>query len=475
MSLFSDTLSEYIKSKKLKIYQLANLSGIDRTLIQKMISGTRKPANRGQILNLSRALSLTHSETENLINAYCILEIGEENWRRYKSIQQLIQSFHIVEPTSNISINISDFSFPDLCNTKVIHTSTTVNRILHSILLKESVHPDGFIKMMVQPTYSFLLNCLTSINFKQTPIDHYLCLESTPSQEIMNLENIQRIVPVLLNCRNYTSYGYYDHINSIFSSSVFLPNIILTSRYMIQISSDFSEAVVTDNAELVDLCQKYFDLQQTNSWPIFEQIKSFDEYLHFMPSGQNVASSYCIMNHPCVLSVLSPEILKRVLHLSMLSPDTITLLDSNLQASSESTLSTFSFFSMEGLIQFCNSGAFAEVPATFYSYLNKAEIQYLLERIISLSEVGLYHPRIFRPSVFEIPENLCIGTVSRQKSAIIFNHPQKGFLAFDVKNITFSSAIYDFMEYLQMEETMTYSEEESLQKIKDYLESYLQA
>ena len=207
------------------------------------------------------------------------------------------------------------------------------------------------------------------------------------------------------------------------------------------------------------ICQKYFDLQQTNSWPIFEQIKSFDEYLHFMPSGQNVASSYCIMNHPCVLSVLSPEILKRVLHLSMLSPDTITLLDSNLQASSE----------------FCNSGAFAEVPATFYSYLNKAEIQYLLERIISLSEVGLYHPRIFRPSVFEIPENLCIGTVSRQKSAIIFNHPQKGFLAFDVKNITFSSAIYDFMEYLQMEETMTYSEEESLQKIKDYLESYLQA
>ena len=260
MSLFSDTLSEYIKSKKLKIYQLANLSGIDRTLIQKMISGTRKPANRGQILNLSRALSLTHSETENLINAYCILEIGEENWRRYKSIQQLIQSFHIVEPTSNISINISDFSFPDLCNTKVIHTSTTVNRILHSILLKESVHPDGFIKMMVQPTYSFLLNCLTSINFKQTPIDHYLCLESTPSQEIMNLENIQRIVPVLLNCRNYTSYGYYDHINSIFSSSVFLPNIILTSRYMIQISSDFSEAVVTDNAELVDLCQKYLSL-----------------------------------------------------------------------------------------------------------------------------------------------------------------------------------------------------------------------
>ena len=128
---------------------------------------------------------------------------------------------------------------------------------------------------------------------------------------------------------------------------------------------------------------------------------------------------------------------------------------------------------MEGLKQFCSSGTFAEVPAPFYSSLNKEEIQYLLKCIISLSEAGIYHPRIFRPNNFEIPENLCIGTVSRQNSAIVFNHPQKGFLAFDVKNITLSSAIYDFMEYLQKEETMTYSEEESLQKIKEFLEDHL--
>lgn len=35
MSLFSETLSEYIKTKKIKIYQIANLTGIDRTWIQK--------------------------------------------------------------------------------------------------------------------------------------------------------------------------------------------------------------------------------------------------------------------------------------------------------------------------------------------------------------------------------------------------------------------------------------------------------
>ena len=95
----------------------------------------------------------------------------------------------------------------------------------------------------------------------------------------------------------------------------------------------------------------------------------------------------------------------------------------------------------------------------------------MIQRIVSFTESGYYHPRIFHPVGFKIPENLCVGTTSRQKAIIIFNHPQKGFLAFDVKNLSLSSAIYDFMEYIQSEKNMTYSEEESSRIIHDFLEN----
>lgn len=471
MSLFSETLSEYIKTKKIKIYQIANLTGIDRTWIQKMITGKRKPSDKSQVLNLSRALSLTHSETEHLINTYYILEMGEENWKRRQIIQKLIQSFHLDENPLHISYPSSEFSLSKCCDTKILHTTININRALHSILLQESVNPNGFVKMFVQPDYSFILNCLTAIDFEHISIEHFLCLDSAPSQEVANLETIRQIVPLLLSCKNYVPYGYYDHTKSIFSSSIFLPNTILTSQYMVQISSDYTEAIITNHPDLLSLCHKYFEIQKNSSWPIFQPIKSFEEYLHLMLSETPPSVSYCIMDHPCVLSFLSLDIIQRVLNFSLVEPTVFNQLQAHFQNFSDTPISTYSFFSMEGLRKFSESGVFTEVPLKFYSPLNSQETRYLIQRIVSFTESGYYHPRIFHPVGFKIPENLCVGTTSRQKAIIIFNHPQKGFLAFDVKNLSLSSAIYDFMEYIQSEKNMTYSEEESSRIIHDFLEN----
>ena len=64
---------------------------------------------------------------------------------------------------------------------------------------------------MVQPQFSFLFNCLSVISFDNIPIEHYLCLDSDPKTEIDNLEYIRQIIPLMLNCRGYVPYGYYDH------------------------------------------------------------------------------------------------------------------------------------------------------------------------------------------------------------------------------------------------------------------------
>ena len=80
MSLFSEMLARFVDSKSIKIYQLANLCGIERSWLQKMLTGKRKPADQEQVMNLSQALALTYTETQQLMNAYRILEMGEENW-----------------------------------------------------------------------------------------------------------------------------------------------------------------------------------------------------------------------------------------------------------------------------------------------------------------------------------------------------------------------------------------------------------
>ena len=77
MSLFSEMLARFVDSKSIKIYQLANLCDIERSWLQKMLTGKRKPADQEQVMNLSQALALTYTETQQLMNAYRILEMGE--------------------------------------------------------------------------------------------------------------------------------------------------------------------------------------------------------------------------------------------------------------------------------------------------------------------------------------------------------------------------------------------------------------
>ena len=97
MSLFSEMLARFVDSKSIKIYQLANLCGIERSWLQKMLTGKRKPADQEQVMNLSQALALTYTETQQLMNAYRILEMGEENWLRRNSVLKLLKSFRIDE------------------------------------------------------------------------------------------------------------------------------------------------------------------------------------------------------------------------------------------------------------------------------------------------------------------------------------------------------------------------------------------
>ena len=119
MSLFSEMLARFVNSKSIKIYQLANLCGIERSWLQKMLTGKRKPADQEQVMNLSQALALTYTETQQLMNAYRILEMGEENWLRRNSVLKLLKSFRIDENPLQIETPALEFSLSPSCSSQI--------------------------------------------------------------------------------------------------------------------------------------------------------------------------------------------------------------------------------------------------------------------------------------------------------------------------------------------------------------------
>ena len=102
--------------------------------------------------------------------------------------------------------------------------------------------------------------------------------------------------------------------------------------------------------------------------------------------------------------------------------------------------------------------------------LAQKEIDLLMDIVLQLCDEGTYHMHLVQPSCFAIPPHLCLGALSPQQVTVIFNHPKKGFLAFDVKNLALSSALFDFIEYIQEDETFTLPEEISRKVVQETLE-----
>ena len=91
MSAFSERLHAYVTRADMKIAVLSKLSGVDRSFIQKMLSGERIPSDTVVLSRLSDALMLTPAERRSLREAYSISRMGEEVYHRRSMVKRLLE------------------------------------------------------------------------------------------------------------------------------------------------------------------------------------------------------------------------------------------------------------------------------------------------------------------------------------------------------------------------------------------------
>ena len=100
MSQFSNLLSIYIKESPYNIKNLANEIQIDRTILQKYISGKRFPTNYATIQKIISHLTLTDQQKYDLKKAYQIEKLGLDQYNYLLEIKSIIENIHYIEPLS---------------------------------------------------------------------------------------------------------------------------------------------------------------------------------------------------------------------------------------------------------------------------------------------------------------------------------------------------------------------------------------
>ena len=482
MTIFADTLRKYLERKNTTIYNISKISGVDRTLIQHMKTGKRLPANISVVQAIAKAMMLNLSETEEILRAYNITHMGEENYFRRKHVSAIISSFYDMNVASKLVLpkGAQDTLQMDESLKEIIGRSN-INRIVKAILEMEANKKAGHVKIMVQPEYSYLFDCLTSIDFtsSKTNVNAIIVFDKNEGHKstIYNLNILEKLVPILFQCEVFHPYYIYENVDSLFNKNSFLPYKIITSDFVIGISYDQDKAVLYHDASMIKLLNETFQKQLSIATPICQTFHPTpEEYLASTFAAEEDLQSeavYELFYQPCFPSFCPEDILLDRLNTAIIPEEMQNVITDYFAKIRAQYKNKHIFFTLEGLTLFMETGRVTEVPDFMYTYLTPPQRLTMLKNIVASVDDGTFAPRIIKSEKFTVPSPICICAPSEHKVVIYYFSPDKGQYTFYLQELSLVQAFYDFLTYLP-ESQLVYDLEESKALLHEVLHKYQQ-
>ena len=91
MIVFSELLKSFINEKNISVKKLAANVQMDRTLIQKYMSGSRTPKNYREVQKLADGMMLLPEQQGELLDAYYRNLYGDKTYEGYRKIAETLE------------------------------------------------------------------------------------------------------------------------------------------------------------------------------------------------------------------------------------------------------------------------------------------------------------------------------------------------------------------------------------------------
>lgn len=250
MSAFSDTLSQYISDKNVKVYSMAKYCDTDRSSMYKFISGKRNPPSDEIIKKMGQFMHLTPLEWQKLKESWDIARIGADVYYKRKSVESFICNFPERPAKDFCGCSFTpDVTYAENRADCISLTSQQhINYYVHQMILSEADRGSGKIQLFLQPDYKFLFNLLASLNPSGSlKISQIMCVGTettfTDDHQLINLKYLHSVFPLYMAGHDYSLYYYYDNIESHYQSFNLYPCMILTSDEALLCSSDYQTGI----------------------------------------------------------------------------------------------------------------------------------------------------------------------------------------------------------------------------------------
>lgn len=478
MILFSELLKEYISLNRISVKKLAECVGMDRTLLQKYMSGLRRPKNKREVERISLCMLLTPEQREKLLLSYYQTVYGRKTYESFRQIKDFL------EGNGNLRINRNPVLWGNFIPEKKSFAGQKENKMyfgkmqtedaltyMLAMACKEAQGKAVSMKLIVQPDQMELIMLLLRLCSKiPVEIEHIICLD----RDKENNDNFALLMPVFIlacNINQYHSRYYYENTDSHLNDMSLLPNLILADNFALLCSRNANECLLMHCGDQVEFLQYQYNRIAARTEDLGISDKDSLELMQFISLiSVTLRNNVRISWFPCTLLIVDQQMGEECLLLQ--EPQKSQLIE--MMADARGRLlrgrAVREYFTEEGLHAFLKEGRLPEYFSSIFGRPDKEVRVRSVKSMIAMAEQGLIEVHMANSLRLNIAEYITVS-VNAVGNVDFWYHDGEKCRTISVKESSVCENIYRF-EKFACENEWFIGVKATIDKMKNILEDY---
>ena len=473
MSVFSDCLGKIRDRRKLSNTQVANLCGLEKTVVYRWFSGQRMPESWEKVAEKMENLHLSPDERGQLKEAYRRSFVGEENYEVYQSIIEVFKRLAEQKSTKGAEDIVSKYQLRELPETQLLKGREEIAQNIENLFISLAAGKKKQFYFKIQSKCKEAMAAI-KIFSRRNPDSRmegiiYMNNDLMDSK-VHNMDLFLEVISLqLLECESQIYYAEATDRDGKFAS-----NWIFSDEYVLQFNDDLTFGMMNGKKEWVEFFREDFFRIRDVCRPVAQKQVNPTEYIQEMIYQDSDLVGIEFM--PCFGRCLTEKILREFIYEDL--PGREELIQSILRIFVTGgevyfPKSLTAFFLPAGLEKFMETGVLDIFPYQVYRPLDKKARCFILERAIRLSEQGTVVQYMLRESMFPNLEGIHVEQVHGQVESLTFDRRFQGELKdqIQIKESRILNEFWQFFQYLK-ESEYVYTEEETREFMRKVLKQY---
>lgn len=474
MSYFSRKLREHMESSGLTVYQLARLSGVERTSVHRFAGGTRLPSDE-VLRQLARALQLSIQEEQELQELLHIERIGPQTYQSRVNVRRILERIRDtqrmdVQVPPEFEARLGGREFP-AGHMHALRSPQEIDECISAMLRHMVGRGEPFFiysndVQKAEQLYSLLRQpaaarlCSGVCQFVQL---------IRPGKLADNLKTLEMLLPYML-CLPVPYEVMYDYTgdhSTRYPGQPF-PLYLVMGDLMLHVAADHTGGLLVCNGQEAQLLAQELERMRAGSRCLFRSQRLTEQVA---TDYQHTLSRQCMPlcfyeSWPCIGAMMDEEMLGM-----MLQGPPLEIALGILHSIQSWSNDHVHLFGMERMDVFVTQGIFPGFIGQWLGPFPPALRRRAMENFYSYIQRDTIRWHMLDPARLPMVPGLNLELYQGGGMILTSQSVEHGFSMMQIDEQEIMDAFVDFLHSLTEEPLQVYSREETLERLRAFIDS----